>query len=418
MDAIPLHEAKRRQRQSNAAKGALRLMYLCEIKPNISANFLIKGLLGAGQFTVLYGASNTGKTFVALYLAMAVALGIDVFGRRCRQGAVVYLACEGGHGISNRIAAYRQHHGIPDDAPFAVIPCAADLRSSSADTSELIALIRAAAEQMGVPVALVVVDTVSRAMAGGDENSSADMGGFVKNCDHLRQETGAHLICIHHSGKDESKGARGHSLLRAAVDTELEVTRDAASKISIMRVAKQRDLPGDGEFAFSLSVVELGIDEDGDAVTSCVVKPTDAPENTSRRLSPSSKTAMDALEKSVLDHGSAPPHNANIPRYTKAVREQQWRDYCYKSAVSGSDKQDAKQKAFKRAADDLQKLGMIGIWDGWVWIARHPGQTGQTRTGPELSPDGHGQPPKGCPVSGCPSGISGADLDALATEGL
>lgn len=110
-------------------------------------------------------------------------------------------------------------------------------------------------------------ETASR-VAGGDENSSTDMGAMVTHLDYLRHATKAHLLVVHHSGKDASKGARGHSLLRAATDTEIEI------QIGRITVTKQRDLGlawPSGSCGFSLDVVELGRDEDGDPITSCVV---------------------------------------------------------------------------------------------------------------------------------------------------
>ena len=412
--------------------GRLHLVHFDEITPRTTSNALIKGLLGAGQLSVLYGASNVGKTFLALYLAMLVALGREWRDRQVRQGGVVYVAAEGGFGISNRVAAFRQHHGISGTAPFAIVPCSVDMCGPEADTAELIALVLAAIERMGMPVSLIVVDTLSRALSGGNENDSADMGAFVKHADKLRLETGAHVMVIHHSGKDEARGARGHSLLRAAVDTELEVTRDAATKIAVMRPVKQRELPTDGEFVFTLDVVELGEDEDGDPVTSCVVKPSDAPATKTAKLSPSNRVAMDALHKAILDLGTTPPASTNIPRHTKAVHEHQWRDYAYKCAVSGSEKQDSKQRAFKRAADELRKSGMIGVWDGWVWLAKTPSpdtpdKPRHSQTSPVLSgrnaggnPDRHGQHSKSCPMSGSPASQTALDDDlaTLAEEGL
>src|SRR5436305_1689464 len=91
------------------------------------------------------------------------------------------------------------------------------------------------------PLALVEIDTVSRALAGGDENSAADMGSLVRSLDSLRDRLGCHVSAIHHLGKDAARGPRGHSLLKAAVDTAIEVSRDPASRISTGSIVKRRD---------------------------------------------------------------------------------------------------------------------------------------------------------------------------------
>ena len=96
----------------------------------------------------------------------------------------------------------------------------------SGDTEELIDLIEDVSREMG-DVKLIILDTLSRALSGGNENSPDDMGNLVKHMDKVRHTLKAHLCVIHHSGKDRAKGARGHSLLRAATDTELEVAGHA-----------------------------------------------------------------------------------------------------------------------------------------------------------------------------------------------
>ena len=227
--------------------------------------------------SVIYGESGCGKTFFALDLALHVAAGIPWRGREVDRGGVLYLALEGSHGIRNRVAAFKAANCAGDaDLPFAVVPVSVNLLDPNADTENVIAAAKAAAAKLGVPIKLIVVDTLSRALAGGNENDPKDMGAFVRNLDKIRQALPAHVAVVHHSGKDSAKGARGHSLLRAATDTEIEVTRDPAGKISTARVTKQRELDCDGRFAFRLESVSLGTNRRGKAVTSCVVRPIDA----------------------------------------------------------------------------------------------------------------------------------------------
>jgi len=78
------------------------------------------------------------------------------------------------------------------------------------------------------------------------------------------------MVCwVHHSGKDQARGARGHSLLRAATDTEIEIIDNGG--IRTATVTKQRDLECTGQFAFKLKPVEIGTDRRGKPITSCVV---------------------------------------------------------------------------------------------------------------------------------------------------
>ncbi|MBY0459527.1 MAG: helicase RepA family protein, partial [Gemmataceae bacterium] len=189
---------------------------------------------------------------------------------------VLYLALEGQSGIANRVAAFKEfRRANAADLPFQVVPVAVDLLSPDGDVLRVIEAARDAAAEMGVPVGLVVVDTLSRAIAGGNENSSEDMGALVRHIDLIRQALPAHVLIVHHSGKDGARGARGHSLLRAATDLEIEIAREFGTRTSVARVTKHKELEAGDEFAFDLLPVELGVNRRGKPVTSCVVRHVD-----------------------------------------------------------------------------------------------------------------------------------------------
>ncbi|RWA81480.1 MAG: hypothetical protein EOQ31_31540 [Mesorhizobium sp.] len=228
-----------------------------------SAAPLVKGLLDQGAMTVLYGESNTGKTFLAMDIAFHIAAGMNWGGMRTAKFPVLYIAAEGGQGARKRAAALASRYSVEAaTAAFHYLMHPINLLRADADLGRLIESVRATGMRFG----LIVVDTLSRAMAGGDENAPGDMGAMVKHLDALRAATSAHVMVVHHSGKDRAKGARGHSLLRAATDTEIEV---ADKQIA---VTKQRDLDKSFASGFELDVMTLGVDGDGDPVTSCVVR--------------------------------------------------------------------------------------------------------------------------------------------------
>ena len=242
----------------------------------VEAADFVEGLLLNGGASVIYGASNTGKTFEVLDIAAAVASGRPFRGElEVERGAVVYVALEGRNGAINRIVALRKERLLSEDDPFFLIfEQVALLEPGHAE--KLARSVAEAAKDCGFPVKLVILDTMARAMAGGDENSGADMTSAVKAIDAVRAATGAHVCVVHHCGKDQARGARGHSSLRAAVDTELEVSRNENEKIATVRVTKQRDLPAGDPMPFSLKVVELGTDRRGRPITSCVVHHEDS----------------------------------------------------------------------------------------------------------------------------------------------
>lgn len=227
-----------------------------------AAKPLIKGLLDQGAMSVVYGQSNVGKTFLTVDIGYHIATGLSYAGMKTTRGHVIYLSAEGGRSITKRLSALCMKYGTTADVDFHLLRSSIDLRRPDADLLPLIVAIKG----LGVPVSLIVVDTLSRALAGGDENSSVDMGQIVTNFDKLREHTNAHLMVVHHSGKNQAAGARGHSLLRAATDTEIEVSE------GVIAAKKQRDLDKNWSSSFTLDVHTLGVDEDGDPVTSCSVR--------------------------------------------------------------------------------------------------------------------------------------------------
>ena len=261
--------------------------------------YLIKDVIDQEAMSVMYGESNSGKTFVMLDMAFHIATGKPWQNRKVSQGAVAYVALEGGRGITKRILALRSHHKA-DSAPLAVIPCPVDLLRPDGDGKALVALIRDWEADIGQKVKLVVIDTLSRAMAGGNENAPDDMTMFVAHCDALRNSLKAHVAIVHHTGKDKAKGARGHSSLRAATDTEIEI--DAAGLINF---TKQRDIEKTHSLGFALESVHLGVDSEGDAITSCVVIPQEASAAEDfkhvkeRELSLAEKEVVDLVEEAL-----------------------------------------------------------------------------------------------------------------------
>lgn len=237
---------------------------------------LVEGVLTAGDGSVLYGDSNSGKTFFVIDMAAAVARGAQWMGRNTEPGLVVYLAAESPASVRGRLQAYQRHHGVrvPN---FAIVQSPIDLFDGDADTEAVIAVVRQLERQRGQKVRLIVGDTLARLSAGANENAGQDMGLVVRRFDRIRTACNAHFLLIHHSGKAAANGARGWSGIRAAVDTEIEVTDSPTGRCA--EITKQRDLSTKGErIGFRLDTVTLGTTKWGAAATSCVVVPADAPD--------------------------------------------------------------------------------------------------------------------------------------------
>ncbi len=254
----------------------LAVSFADELPPDFTPlDELLEGVLTVGAASILYGDSNSGKTFAAVDMACAVARGVPWMGRRTEPGLVVYLAAESPASVRARLQAYQQHHGVRVPH-FAIVASPIDLFASEADTDAVIQTIKAIERQRGKPARLVIGDTLARLSAGANENSGEDMGRVVQRVDRIRAETGAHFLVIHHSGKNAANGARGWSGIRAAVDTEIEVTDGPQGRC--LEITKQRDLSSKSErIGFRLEPVTLGTTKWGTPATSCIVQAADAP---------------------------------------------------------------------------------------------------------------------------------------------
>jgi len=345
----------------------LPLIYFPDIQPNLDTADFIEGVVVEGAMSVTYGESNCGKTFFMTDMGLHVAAGMPWRNRAVEKGGVIYCALEGSHGISNRVAAFRKHYALEGvNLPFAIIPVAMNLLDPEADTQRLIEAIQTAAKAMDIPVKLVILDTLSRALAGGNENAPDDMGALVSNIDRVRQATGAHVNVVHHSGKDAAKGARGHSLLRAATDTEIEISRPDPKAPSLAVVKKQRDLEIEGSWGFSLHTVELGMNRRGKPVTSCVALPEDPPEaekSKGIRLNDWETIAMRALHDCIGERGEV--GFGNLPR-VKNVSVETWRAKWVSRA--SIDDPVTKRVTWARVKQRLIKLQLVGFMDEKVWI--------------------------------------------------
>lgn len=239
-------------------------------------DWLVRGYVERDSMAVIYGEPGHGKSFVAIDMACSIATGTEWHGRPVKRGAVFYIAGEGHNGLARRFCAWSEARGVSlADAPLYVSNRSAAL-TEGASAKTVSATVRELAAATGATPSLIVVDTLARNFGAGDENSAADMGAFVTNLDNeLRHPWKATVAIVHHSGKDISKGARGSTALRGAVDAEYEITKDESGTIR-MQPHKMKDAENPEPLAFRLHSVELPLlDEDGNRVFGAALHSTD-----------------------------------------------------------------------------------------------------------------------------------------------
>lgn len=320
--------------------------------------WMVQGVLPASGFAAVYGPSGSGKSFLVLDLCAAIAEGAAWFGRRVSVAPVIYVCLEGEGGLGKRAKAWEihRHRNLPKRLRFVTQPL--DLRSAE-DLTDLCAAVLATAGRDG----LLVIDTLNRAAPGTDENSSVDMGQIIEACKEAQRILGGVVLLVHHTGKDGTKGLRGHSSLYAALDAAIEVSRNDARRE--WSIAKSKD-DADGErHAFALRVMEFGEDEHGDPVTSCVIEPDGSAKEIARVKLPqggNQRIALDALAEPLrqsrdFGKGDAPPSHPCI-EIEAAVTLVAERLTC---------EPKRRNERAREAITGLVTRGVYGAKDGWLW---------------------------------------------------
>lgn len=255
----------------------------------------VKGVLPRAELIVLYGPSGSGKSFLAFDMVAAIATGASWQDRKTTKGRVVYVVAEGATGFLNRLKAFSKTH----DANLPGVRIVAEAPNLLGE-HDYVSLAQEIETSGGADP--IVIDTLAACSPGADENAAKDMGRVIEHCKQLHNATGATVLLVHHSGKDEAKGARGWSGLRAAADAEIEVSKNGDRRVAT--VTKMKDGEDGMKFAFKLLPIEIGVDADQEPVTSCVVESA-AVVASGNRTEPRPGTVERTLFDAIRDDPSA-----------------------------------------------------------------------------------------------------------------
>jgi AAA domain len=331
-----------------------------DVKMATTSRYLVKGLVPNVGMVVVWGPPKCGKSFFVFDMVAHVAAGWEYRARRVKQCPVVYFALEGQEGFTARIEAWRLEHGAVD-IPFFL---SADRIVLPQDGAAVVGSIRRDFPE--ISPGIVVLDTLNRSITGS-ENDPADMGSYVRAADMIREAFNCVVIIIHHCGVEGTR-PRGHTSLTGAADAQLAVNRDAAGNI-VTKVEWMKDGPEGDKIVSVLEQVPVGTDEDGDDITSCVIRPSDiAPTTTRARVTGQAALCLRVLQDSIIEAGEVPPINSHIPPNTRTFDQKAWRAKCYVGMTTDDSTQTSRQKAFVRASNKLQEAKLIGIWGDHVWL--------------------------------------------------
>lgn len=360
-------------------------------------DYLIKGVLTRGEMSMLLGESQSGKSFLAIDIAMAVARGTGFFGHKVRRGGIIYQAGESALGVRRRrFPAYRQHyHCAAEPLPVVLLERPLDLYTNDEHVDLFIEECRHWGQQFNLPLELIVIDTFNKATPGANENDGKDMGTVLARCDRIRRETGAHVMLVHHLNAGGTK-ARGHTSLFANVENVITVQKlpdhkDAEGRqIRVWKVAKQKDGEDGKETKFVLRGIDIGTDADGDIIYSCIVAPPSTGEGEQRieesglRLSGNNATFLRAIYSAIDKKGVPAPPELTLGTGAMAVtRRDVWEvaKTVFADASPDTDIKDGEtpedaakrrdgnmRQAVKRAKEALYQKNIIGLKDDWIWL--------------------------------------------------
>jgi putative DNA primase/helicase len=315
----------------------------------------VRGVLPAVGLAALYGPSASGKSFIAFDMAAAISEGRNWFNCRVERAPVVYAVLEGEAGFKVRAQAWEVHYGrsLPDGLHLIMQPFKL---TEPIDVEDFAAVIPAGS--------VVFIDTLNRAAPTADENTSRDMGEILESAKQLQAFTKGLVVLVHHTGKDESRGLRGHSSLFAAMDAAIEVTRKGDSRN--WKVSKSKDGQDGVAHNFRLAIEALGTDEYGDAITSCVVVTDTASQQVQCVKLPqggNQKLVLEALRplfKQGVSNKAGTPPLARCIELEVAVSA---------GAAALTCQSDRRVSRSREAISGFASRGVIGIHDGWLWMA-------------------------------------------------
>jgi len=323
--------------------------------------WLIKNILTEGEVSMLAGAMQSGKTFAALDIAMAVARGTDWFGRRVVRGGVIYQAGEDPTGVrSKRIPAYVREHrmSFDEDLDFTLLTGRLNLwLGGDEQTADFIAECRTISAGMSSPLKLIVIDTYAKSTTGADENNAKEMGIVIARAERIQRETGAAVLLVDHMNADGGR-VRGTANKTANIDVVL-VCRfahapgarrgDSGELLEDANNRRVREITNDIKFGgknkngesmreplrFVLRSVPTGrVDEDGESITSCVVDLPSGDEalkpaaSSAKRLNVKYSIALTALKQAIDKRGRAAPESVPADVSPPIDRHGQRTDLC------------------------------------------------------------------------------------------
>jgi hypothetical protein len=288
------------QALTSSPKPRVRLVSIGELASLPPPEWLIDGIITVNGLSMLWGRSGSLKSFAALDQCLCVATGFPWHHRAVKKGRVVYMAAEGARGLGSRALGWLSTRGRELPEPdFQIIPHALNF-TNEADIAALLT----ALDSENRPITMIVVDTLSRTFGNGNPNQPSDMNAFVTACETIRQATGAHLMIVHHGGKDTDKNELGNEGLRNAADTVIHVRRKTTGIELINEAPKGKQKDFDEFKTIQLTAAKAHFEQNGTEQSTLIlneeahpVDPEGSSDQPEQKLGAVEKRLIAALKK-------------------------------------------------------------------------------------------------------------------------
>ena len=289
--------------------------------------------------------------------------GMAWHGRRVLQGAVIYVALERAKLVKRRALALREKHKFKG-LPFAVVGRAINFRDPKA-IDKVLATVRKVEERTGQKVILIILDTINRALCGGDENSSKDMGELIASVGRIQDSIQAAILALHHMPHDANR-MRGHGSLLGAVDSSVAVQKTETCRTAT--VVKANDAHEGEQVAFTLESVGLPSGTQAPLVVPIHLEPHQSasfPE--SIRLNLNQRRFVGILRTAIAEipvtHGAM-----GVPDRVQAVTRENLKKYLVvKGWMEEAESGNGRAKV-SNMLNALAEKKLVGLANQCVWI--------------------------------------------------
>lgn len=357
-------------------------------------DWLVKGLIERNGVLMFAGEKQAGKSFAVMDMGMKIARGLEYGDRRVRQGLVIHMACEDGRGTEMRAEGYRRENGIADDADIPYIIMDPNAKGAGGFTlmsdekvDAFIAECLAWQEWFGQKLEFIIIDTLSKATEGLNEIDGAEVGKVLARADRIKDKTGATVCLVHHMNASGAR-MRGHSSIGDNVPNIIEIRpmttipknrHETAqpildgngAQIRQMVLTKNKNGLNNLKWRVVLKIVSLGLDADGDPITTCVcarpARSTSSEAEERQTISQDQKLVFDALRAAQDNDGQDMPHGTMAgPQIKRCAPQAAFVGYVrktmtFKAAEDEIEARNGELAAFlKRTTTSLQNAGYMG----------------------------------------------------------